>query len=89
MTLEKRRKLLALLKEWTSCEIASRLAPLSFDSWGDIYRKKWEVEDDIRDLLYGAHELQTLGEKWGILKPTVKAERKFKVNPNLQKYKKK
>lgn len=88
MTLKQRRKLLALLEEHTRCEIASRLAPLAFDAWGDIYRKKWEVEDEIRELLYGTHDLVTLGERFGILKPNKKKreERKVSVNPNLDKY---
>lgn len=78
MTKRERKKLRILLKKWTKCEIYARLMPfIAWPDWGAAYQDKWQVEEQIRELLYGTSDLVELGQKWGLsINPPKKPKRK-------------
>jgi hypothetical protein len=66
MTLKKRKKLYALLEQWTRCECISRFAPFGWPDCGDYFFKKLKKEKQIRKLMFGTGDLLELGEKWNL-----------------------
>jgi len=57
-----------LLEQWTRAEIMARLASLPPTDYANYYVIKMNLEDDIRQLLFGTKDLVQLGLKWNMLK---------------------
>jgi hypothetical protein len=62
-------KIFKLLEEWTRAEIMARHGFARNLDFGDFYMEKLEIENQIRELIYGTSNLIRLGEEWGLLKP--------------------
>jgi len=66
------------LEEWTRCEIMARFGRFDNFEYADYAMKKIEIEDEIRQFLFGSSELVTLGERWGMIKKEEKRKKKSK-----------
>ena len=74
--MNKTKRLKKLLRQWTRAEIMSRLSTFPNGYASDFFSKKIEIEDEIREFLYGTSDLVALGKKWKLL-----AEKKPKIVP--------
>ncbi len=46
----------------------ARFLPFHWMEYGDYYFQHLQLEDQIRELVFGTSRLEELGEKWGLLK---------------------
>jgi len=74
--LKQRKKLLALIEQWTRAEIMARIGRFDNLEYLDYFRIKLEKEDEIRQLCFGESELVVLADRWGLAKPRRKKNRK-------------
>ena len=65
--MNKTKRLKKLLRQWTRAEIMSRLSTFPNRYASDFFSKKIEIEDEIREFLYGTSDLVALGKKWKLL----------------------
>jgi hypothetical protein len=64
MTKEKRKKLYALLEQWTRAEVMARVGDVAGLGYADYYLTHIELEDGIRKLMFGTSDLVELGKKF-------------------------
>lgn len=67
-SLQQRKELVALIKQWTGAEIMARLGAVSTKRGVDFYEIMLKKEDEIRKLVFGESDLLNLGHEWGMLK---------------------
>ncbi len=79
---EKRKKLYALLEQRTRAEIMSRHCPFfNWPDWGQMYFDMQEIDNQIRELLYGTSDLVKLGHRWNLpINPPTEQEQKRRAN---------
>lgn len=76
--LKQRRRLLKLIEKWTRAEIMSRLGHATMSEACDYFQKKLDLEDEIREFLFGTSDFVVLGVRWNLV-----------MDPNEKKKKKK
>lgn len=61
------KRILALVEQWTRCEIIARLGRFDNLGFADYAVKKIEKADELRKFIYGTSDLVKLGERWKLL----------------------
>lgn len=72
-------KIFKWIEEWTRATIMARHGEFGNSlEFGDYAAAAGDIEDKIREELYGKCDLVQLGLDWGLLKPRKKRNRKHK-----------
>lgn len=67
LTKKKALRVIQLIEYWTKAEIMARMSPISNKDFTNYVDKKIELEDEIRQELFGEKDLVKLGKKWGLV----------------------
>jgi hypothetical protein len=59
-------KMFKLYRKMTKMEVAARMGVLGFPGCVDFANKKVELENKLREFLFGTSDLVKLGRKWNI-----------------------
>ncbi len=81
MNREDRQELYSLIEQWTRAEIMARYLPFHWLEYGDYYFQHLQLEDRIRELMFGTKDLTELGERWGLFKE-IRDKKKERVEHN-------
>ena len=67
------------LEEWTRCDIMARYGRFDNLEYADYAMKKIDIEDEIREFLFGTGNTLELAYKWKLLKRHTKKIKKKKL----------
>lgn len=62
-------KMFRLYRRMTKAEVKARIGRIGFPEFADWAAKKIEIENELREFLFGTADLYRLGVKWGIVEP--------------------
>lgn len=65
--LQQRKEMLKLIEQWTRAEIMARYARFDNNEFTNYATIQIEMEDKLRDLVFGTDNLVALGVRWGLL----------------------